>query len=96
MVQDASASKSGLISVGDQIVEVDGARVQGYSPVMLVDLLCGPKGTSVKLGLRRTGVAPHESGNFVASVEELVLERDSIPAKLLLVHSRILPAIVLE
>jgi hypothetical protein len=95
-VQDASASKSGLISVGDQIVEVDGARVQGYSPVMLVNLLCGPKGTSVKLGLRRAGGAPHESGDFGASVEELVLERDSIPSKLLLVLSRILPATVLE
>ncbi|MBN2084638.1 MAG: S41 family peptidase [Anaerolineales bacterium] len=48
------AEKAGL-KPGDEIIKVDGADMTGKSPSDARDLLLGPAGSSVQLGVRRSG-----------------------------------------
>jgi carboxyl-terminal processing protease len=53
------ASKTVRLSLkrGDRIVAVDGASVQGKSLRDVIDRISGPAGTSVRVKVRRSGVA---------------------------------------
>ncbi len=46
------ANKTGL-SEGDKLISVDGKKLTGYTPSMIVDLMTGEEGASVKIGVLR-------------------------------------------
>ena len=55
----SGASKSARLSLktGDRIIAIDGASVRGKSLQDVIDRISGPAGTSVRVKVRRTGVA---------------------------------------
>lgn len=53
-IKDSPAEKAGMLA-DDVIVEVDGEDVAGQDLNLVVSKLRGPKGTSVKVGVRRAG-----------------------------------------
>ena len=55
----SGASKAARLSLkrGDRIVAVDGASVRGKSLQDVIDRISGPAGTSVRVKVRRSGVA---------------------------------------
>ena len=54
-IKGTPAEKAGL-QPGDWIVEIDGLDAAGFTTEKAVSLIRGPKGTPVKLGIRRAGI----------------------------------------
>ena len=54
-IKGTPADRAGLLP-GDWIVEIDGLDAAGFTTERAVSLIRGPKGTPVKLGIRRAGV----------------------------------------
>lgn len=54
-IKGTPAEKAGLLP-GDWIVEIDGIDAAGFTTERAVSMIRGPKGTAVKLGIRRAGM----------------------------------------
>lgn len=54
-IKGTPAEKAGLLP-GDMIVEIDGVDAAGFTTEKAVSMIRGPKGTAVKLGIKRAGM----------------------------------------
>jgi len=60
LVAGGAAASSGLVSIGDLILACDGEDVSALSTKQLVQRIKGPPGTSVTLGVVRSGSEPFD------------------------------------
>jgi carboxyl-terminal processing protease len=73
--RDSPADKAG-IRAGDIILEVDGVSVDGWSVNQAVQVIRGPKGTTVLIKVRHTDIGNGASGPEVETLEVLRGEID--------------------
>jgi carboxyl-terminal processing protease len=85
---ESPAEKAG-VKAGDVVVAVDGEDMTGIDPSLVVKRILGPKGTTVRLTLRREGtsdpieVSVVRESILVPSVESKMLEDDLAYVRLL-------------
>jgi carboxyl-terminal processing protease len=85
---ESPAEKAG-VKAGDVVVAVDGEDMTGIDPSLVVKRILGPKGTSVRLTLRREGtsdpieVSVVRESILVPSIESKMLEDDLAYVRLL-------------
>eukprot|EP00960_Hanusia_phi_P024383 717993-Hanusia_phi.AAC.15 len=86
IVKGSAAEETGMVEAGDELVEVDGWKVEGLPPNFIARLMCGPPGMQRSLMLARKG----KEGDH--AVRQQVLVTTSVPPPLPLeAHGKLSP-----
>ena len=80
LVAEGPAAKSGLIKVGDILLEIDGKSILGLSFDEVMELLHGEKNTEIKLTLKRENAAQDQSEIYTVQLKRVLIlvDRDRV------------------
>lgn len=96
LIEGGPAERSGLLQAQDRIVEVDGEAVDGYSFDKVLDMVRGPEGSSIILGILRESGDQREFFNVELRRERITMNDSRVDVSYEEVEDGIIGKIVLH